>query len=400
VGTFSSNSVEVVSDGTSNAEMIRAFTHLLSSPVPRKVAARDPDAFARKPVCAGPYQLERPFQPGDTEIRVKRFAGYYGKDNTYTAGGAGYADEIVFKVFPDQAAEVAAWQAGQLDIAHVPATELAAVPAQPALAADLVSAPNGSVVYAGTSDGRGQAFANPAFRVALSKAVDRQALNVSISAGGDLPATGFVPPTVGDDQFRANACGANVPARPDVAGARRAYAAGPGQAAPLTFSVNDDFANRKEAEAVSQQWRAALGVNATVVPMQWDEYLATAQGTPGFDGLFLESWRPPYTSIDGYLYQPFDTNGVGQDNWARFTDAGFDEELEHGAREAGGNAPGRYLAYARLEGTLCDRMPMIPLLFRQNHFLVRKARVGSALGTLLERSTGQPMLRELFVRGL
>jgi ABC-type oligopeptide transport system substrate-binding subunit len=166
---------------------------------------------------------------------------------------------------------------------------------------------------------------------------------------------------------------------------------------PVTFAYNDEFGNGAIVTNLAEQLNAGPKVRTALAPMPWEKYSATGEGAPPFTGFFLESWKPGFDAPDPYLYPLFHSNGVGQDNWSHFSDPDFDRLIVREAREAGDD-DARRLEYRRVEGRLCSSMPMIPLLFRQNHFLVRTDRLGSALSAFTERATGQPALRELFHR--
>jgi ABC-type transport system substrate-binding protein len=395
VKVLSANSLEIRL-AASDADFIRVLAQPLAAPVSRKAVSADADAFARRPVCAGPYALAAPYKSGDAEIRLNRFAGYYAKDDTYTRGGSGYADFVTFRVFPKPADAVAAYQAGQIDVTQVPAADLATATAA-AVTGQLLHAPNGSVLYLGLATGKGAPFSDAALRLALSKAVDRGAVRAA-AGGADLPATGFLPPNVGPT-FRTKGCGTNAPATP-TAGSPQGL---PGRAgidslvSPVAFAFNDEFGNGAIAANLADQLAKAPKIRTSLAPMPWEEYSATGEGSPPFNGLFLESWKASYVAGDPYLYPLFHSNGVGQDNWSHFSDPTFDRLIAREAREVG-DETARRLEYRRVEDYLCRSMPMIPLLFRQNHFLVRTDRLGSAIPSFTERATGQPALRELFHR--
>ena len=373
--------------GNNDADFLRTLASLVGAPVPRRLADAAAPVLGTAPVCVGPYQFAVPYAHGTTEITLTRSAHYYGGNNVFTAGGRGYPDTIVFRIYPTEAAEVVAFRAGLLDVAQVPTDLLPTVASN----SDLVSAPNGSIAYLGLPSGAPISPAEAAARVALSAAVDRTALNDKVFDGGDLPATGFIAPTVGDAEFRPNACGSATPASP-VSSAAAAIAL------PTKLYTNSDFANPAEASELVRQLDAQLHVHVSVVTLGWDSYLPAGVGPPGFAGAFLESWNAPVDSADSYLYPLFDSSGVGSDNWSYFSNPYFDNMLEQTARHEDGSVQSLALSYFTLERQLCQNMPMIPLLFRQNHFLIRKDLVGSALGTYLDRATGQPLLRELYLK--
>jgi oligopeptide transport system substrate-binding protein len=376
------------------ADFMRVLAHVATAPVPRQGETADADRFARQPECAGPYRLEGEWAPKAGQIVLKRFDGYYGKNTGYTGGGAGYADTVVFKVFPDRAAAVRAYQAGEVDVAVLGADE---VPAAKAMGADLVVEPRGGVEYLGIPSSL-KPFDVPALRRALSMGLDRQRLIERAMGGAGVPATGFIPPTVGD-VYADGSCGPATPPTGDAAAAKALVESAnrPLSGLRVKLYFNDEFGNGAIAKDVADQWREVFGLETELVAQAWDNYVVKGQSNEGFDGMFRESWRGDYAGADAYVYPLFHSSGIGRDNLARFSDGKFDRALDRGARETTDDTARRF-DYRNSEKTLCESMPMIPLAFATGATLVRKARLDSAVDGFTERSNGLPALRELYVK--
>jgi oligopeptide transport system substrate-binding protein len=169
-----------------------------------------------------------------------------------------------------------------------------------------------------------------------------------------------------------------------------------GQRFPFYF--NDEFQNRAMVEAVARQWEAAFGLHAVPTPVDLSKLAATGSGPGGFDGPFRFSWAAPYSTQDGYLGPLFLSGAIGQDNFSRYRDNTFDRRLERTARTEV-NDLRRAADYASLERMLCRDVPMAPVTFGQNEFVIRTDRVGSATGAFIDHATGWPVLRELYIRG-
>ena len=382
-------------------DLVRVFAHPIAAPLPRalvrrlRLANRD-EEFARQPLCTGPYRMAEPWEPGDPEIRLVRFDGYYGRNSAYTRGGRGYADEIVFRIYPDLAAQMAAFAAGEVDVAHVPedrlveARTLGLVVDTPTLRLDYIGVPMS-----------GELFDVRTVRVALSRVVDRARIASEVYHGGREPATGILPPALGDAIFREDACGPNAPASGSserLTGAGRDAVealTAPGLEVPFYF--NDEFGHRAVVESIARDWEQALGTRTRLVPMEWEAYIQQATGPAGFDGPFRMSAAAPFPSAHEFLGPLFDSAAIGSTNLARFDDATYDRNLERRARRA--NTPeDQALEYRALEDAICSEMPVIPVVWGATHYLFRTDRVGSAIGTFTARTSAQPVLRELFVR--
>jgi ABC-type transport system substrate-binding protein len=368
------------------ADFLRLLTSRLVTPVPRAAASGDATAFARRPVCAGPYALAAPYTTGDTTIRLRRSSSYTPVDPTLSNGGRGYADAVEFHVFADAAAAAAAQQRGEVDVAT-------ARPSDP----DAEAGPGALVEYVGLPTATTPVFDKPVVRRALAKALDRQALVDTVFPGTRAPATGFLPPTT-LPVFREGACGEALPVRGDVKAARTDLA-GAGvdlRAVQVSFYVNDDGRNLQLAREVAAQWKAAFGLTARPVTLPFDAFLTRATSAKGFDGPFRYSWATPYPDPDGSLYPLFASDRIGRDNVARFSDPQVDRVLVRQAREAE-VADDRKADYRRAEQLLCDAMPMIPLTFSLSRYLVATS-VGAADGPLVDRTSGQFLTREAYLR--
>lgn len=374
-----------------NAEFLRVLSLPLAAPVPRRLPDRD-DRFADKPVCAGPYELVRPYRRGDATIELRRFEDYYGSNDAFTGAGRGYADTIEFRLLPTAEAGLAAFRAGQLDVAHLPETASSTAVA----AGQLVRAALPQVELLGLPSGDA-AFADPGLRAVLSRALDRRALVEQVYGGGRLPAGRFVPPALTTEAVPA-ACQQAVPERgTPLTAADRALVA-PLLAREHELVVNDDFRNVALARAVAEQWRDALGLRVKVAGVPWSRYVPQVAGAQGARTLFRESWQPAFPSPDALLFPLFHSRSIGQDNWARFSDRDFERRLDRVAREQTEDRL-RAQQYAGLEASLCESLPLLPLTFGQEEYLVRTERVAAAGGTFVDKATGRLNLRELFVRG-
>ena len=376
------------------AEFIRMLAHPLSSPISKEAAEADPVAFARLPVCAGPYRLSEPWSAGqDSTVRLTRFDDYKPVNEGYTAAGRGYADEIEFRMFADRQVEYDEFLTGGLDAAHVPRAQIADPERTTGV---LVQSPSPTLEYIGLPTAVAP-FDDVNVRRALSQAIDRQVIVAAAYTGAAVPARGILPPTLGDT-YRESACGGLVPVTADVDAARATLSASGvdlnGRRIALTF--NDEFGHRALVEAVAQQWKAAFAVEVELVPLAWESYIALGEGVAGFDTPFRLSWVAEYPSADAYLAPLFSSTNIGRTNLTRFDDPEFDRILDRVARRA--VDPGdRRLDYQRLEDLACDQMPLIPVVFPTTNHLVSED-LASARGGFADSITADLLLRELYRR--
>lgn len=360
------------------SDFVRVLTSPVTAPVSQAAVERDPDGFARNPVCVGPYVLDTAYSPGDTTIRLVRSEAYTPVESSRTRGGASYADVVELLVLPDAEAAAAAVLAGKADVAAARPSDVAE--SGPGVALEYLGLPT---AVAG--------FDDAAVRRALALAIDREELVRRVFPGTRAAATGFLPPVTD------STC-AGLPADGDVDGARallRSIGADlSGVRVPLLF--NDELRNGALVAEVARQLREAVGLTAVPTPLSYAEFLARGTGTRGFEGMFRFSWSVPHSSVDGYLHPLFSSDRIGRDNLSRFSDPDVDRVLDRVAREAEDDED-RALGYARVTELLCEKMPMVPLTTSLSRWVLSD-RVASATGSVVDASTGELLVRELFLR--
>jgi ABC-type oligopeptide transport system substrate-binding subunit len=366
-------------------------------------------------VCVGPYVLSKAYNGGERQIRLQRSQHYYAQNVGYTAGGAGYADAIVFTVYPTAAAALTAYQRGQVDVVSVPRDAVGSVRDT----GSLVLGPATAVEYLGLPGATTGPFADPDVRLALSQALDRTALVREVFGPAASPASGFEPdalaiqegPSLEGRNTKAAplaSCDTRTPARPDVAGAKAHLAAAarrPG-AKPLTgftLDVNDDAPYPAMARALAAQWKATLGLDVKVVTTPWNAYVAKAGSSAGFDTPFRIRWSSDAAAPDttfndqqSYLGSLFAPDNTTTGNWARFNDRPFSFGLTEDAAGMTDVAQ-RGLAFGKLADILCQQLPILPLVQERPAFLVRSSAVGKARAVPVGRD-GVLLLRELYLR--
>jgi oligopeptide transport system substrate-binding protein len=373
-------------------DFLRVLTDLMSTPIPKREVALDETAFAHRPVCAGPYRMTKPFLPGDTTIRLERTPHYAPRNSAFTNGGRGYPDAVEFHIYGTQAEEYAAFRAGEVDVAHVPRAKLADARSHPA---ELVQVPGSRLDYIGLPVTTG-VLKNVDLRRALSQAIDREALAKGPYGGARVPAGSLFPPTL-VPLYRPDACGDLAPAGGDVRAARASLAKSglAPKSVRIRLAFNDEFGNRAVMAAVADQWRRALGISVDLRPTSWDSLLSTATHPPGFTTAYRMSYQPLYVSGDRVLTDLFDSRGLGVTSYTGFQSQAFDDDLARARRVDDDRE--RQSDLQRLEKTACATSSVVPLEFGLTSIVITPDRVQSARGPLTDATTGEALLRELFV---
>ncbi|MCW2545303.1 MAG: hypothetical protein JWM40_2855 [Frankiales bacterium] len=363
-----------------------AFVERLSEPV-TAVTPRGTTGSS-SPRCVGPY-VQHP--AGGAVVTLTRNSSYYNGNSSYDDGGRGYADSVTFRVLPTRADAATAFRSGKVDIAPLPDAELGRpLPA----GTTRIDAPNGFVEYVGLPlAGSANPYADPAVRQAMSRAIDRVALSKAAYGGGALPASGFVPPTAGP-AYAPGACGPSTGA--DLPSLRATVAAATLGKPLLTLSFPDVDANARVARELQRQWQTGLGLRVQLDPLSPNAFLQKATSAAGFAGAFLEGWQGLSPSADDTLGPLLSSAGTGTSNLAHFVSPPFERALTD-ARQAEDDK-GRQLAYRNLEQRACESLPLIPLVFRQWHYLVRTSRLSSSNPSWTDRATGLLDLRDVWLR--
>lgn len=145
------------------------------------------EAFAQKPVGAGPYELA---EYTVDKIVLKRFEAYWG-DQAPLA-------EVDFVAFPETAARMTALVAGDLDIASdIPIDQLPVLENYQDINASVIPIENIHVYTFKTND-ETSIMSNIKFRQALTHAIDRETLISGLWNGNALEAKGLQLPSFGD----------------------------------------------------------------------------------------------------------------------------------------------------------------------------------------------------------
>jgi len=219
-------------------------------------------------------------------------------------------DAVVFSML-DEAVAFAEYEAGNLDSAAVPGTDLDRVKADPTLSAELYNGVNLCSYYYGFNT-TAPVVSDARVRRALSMAVDRQALIDNVLKGGQIPAQWFARPGLaGAPTLETHP---DLGIMTDVEGAKaelQAYLDENGVTAEeldLTLMFNTSSGHQKIAEAIQQMWKDNLGVNVKLVNQEWAVYLATTKGadTPQ---IWRMGWCPDYPDINNYDREVFSANG-------------------------------------------------------------------------------------------
>jgi oligopeptide transport system substrate-binding protein len=366
------------------AELPAVLAHpAAGSAIPQEEVEKGAEAFAASPVCTGPYSISAPWQKGQ-DLRVKRFEGYAANSVVHSRGGAGYADEIVFKPVADSIQGYELLEAGEVQISEVPVERLTQARR---VEGRVESQANGTVAYLGIPVAKSP-FENRDLRRALALAIDRQRIVRDVLAGSRLEALGFLPPTAGPVS-KDTRCDEMKP-QGDLDQAGQALKTSGIDPGPLNLKLYyNDGGSGHDAwmKVVSEQWQKNLGIGSTLQSDEWGKYLDFL--VQGADGPFRLAWAVEYPSPESFFGPIFSTGSL--DNYTRFSNAEFDDLLKKARATAPDQA--RRNLYAQAAQVLCREVPVVPMWFSTNHFAFHPSITAAATGRL--DFFGDPILREI-----
>jgi len=271
----------------------------------------------------------------------------------------------------DESAQLANYEAGLLDIADPPVTELDRIKADPVLSKEL-STPGQLCTYYYGFNVTKPPFDDANVRKAFSWAIDRTAIVDNVTKGGQIPARWFTRPglTAAPDPAQGDDFGPPVTA--DVAKAKEFLAAssyGSADKLPeITLMVNQVEGHVRIAEAIQQMWKENLGVNVNLVTQEWKVFLETlAQDPPQ---VWRLGWCYDYPDASNFAKDVFRSDS-GNNN-TRWVNADYDKLVDEAAIET--DQQKRHDMYVQSEKMLVDEFAaIIPIYWYTNVDLTKPA---------------------------
>jgi oligopeptide transport system substrate-binding protein len=250
-------------------------------------------------------------------------------------------EEIVFRML-DESPAFAEYEAGNLDVAGVPLSEIDRVKADPKLSQELKIAPILCTYYYGFNVTK-PPFDDARMRLAFSLAVDRKAIVENVTKGGQEPAQWFSRPGLQAAPTLQTHPNLGVKYDPERAKQlfqevlKEKYGGDVKNLPPITLMVNQVEGHIKIAEAIQQMWKEVLGVDVKLETQEWKVYLKTLQTDP--PQVWRLGWCQDYPHASNFLkdvfYSTSDNNHTkwGNPEFDRLVDQALRETDENKARE-------------------------------------------------------------------
>ena len=344
--------------------------HPALSPVP-DCALEDFDTFFFAPVGNGPFKMDGKWEDGQ-QINLVRF-------DDYSYGEKAKLDGIHFNIQKDVQTAYTEFQAGNLDVAQVPTTQLKDAISQYGESEDGYTATTGKEVLTGDElsiyylmlNVNDEQLKDKDLRHALSLAINRQAICDTVFEGTREPAGGIVPPGIkgyvenewADSRYDVDAAkkilDEKYPA--DANGKRNLSIA-------LTYNLDGD--HKAVMEMVMADW-SALGIETSSNTAEWASILSNTYPNADFQVGRL-GWIADYPIMDNFLYPLFVTGG--DNNYGQYSNADVDKGLLEARAIASDDD--RVAKYQEVDKLIAEDMPVIPL-FYYKHQMVCSQRVKS-----------------------
>jgi len=198
-------------------------------------------------------------------------------------------------------------------------------------------------------------------RQALNLAVDKESIARYLLRAGQRPARSFVPPIL--PGYTPPEGPAYHPEHARRLLADAGYPGGRGFPR-LALLYNSSGSHQQIAEAIQHMWKAELGIHIALTNQEWGVYQTSMQNRD-YD-IARSSWVADYADPSSFLDCFATGSGNNRTGWSH---AGYDEQLALAARETD---PIRRMALLREAERIlvCDEMPILPLYFYVNAYVV------------------------------
>ncbi|MFI6127930.1 ABC transporter substrate-binding protein [Micromonospora sp. NPDC051141] len=268
-------------------------------PLPDAFFATTPAEFGKKPIGNGPVKLVS--WQDDVEIKLTRFDDYSLRDKMKIK-------DVTVKIYQDDTAAYNDLLANNLDFQQqVPVSSLAGDKWKTDLGERAIqtTVPSTGIIAFPIYDKR---FTNPKLRKAISLSIDRQAITDKIFFGNRKPADSWANPlTPGAEPGNCTAC------KFDVAQAKQLLQEAGGFQGKLTLSYNADASHKEWMEAVAQQIKTNLGIDAVAVGVPTFAVFRANINNYKMTGMYRAGWQQDYPDVENWINPLYVTGGSSND---------------------------------------------------------------------------------------
>ncbi|MFC0031197.1 ABC transporter substrate-binding protein [Micromonospora chaiyaphumensis] len=268
-------------------------------PLPDAFFATTPAEFGKKPIGNGPVKLVS--WQDDVELKLTRFDDYSLRDKMKIK-------DVTVKIYQDDTAAYNDLLAGNLDFQQqVPVSSLAGDKWKTDLGERAIQTtiPSNGIIAFPIYDKR---FQNKDLRRAISLSINRQEVTDKIFFGNRKPADSWANPlTPGATPGDCTAC------KFDPTEAKRLLQQAGGFQGKLTLSYNADASHKEWMEAVAQQIKTNLGIDAVAVGVPTFAVFRANINAYKMTGLYRAGWQQDYPDVENWINPLYVTGGSSND---------------------------------------------------------------------------------------
>ena len=301
---------------------LAAMTLWVGVPLQEKWITMEGATEAANYVSSGPFILDT--WDHNSQIILKPNPEWYGDVKPTLT-------EIRMSMRTDVTARQAAYETGEIDImGGVPASDIERIKGDPVLSLEYSEQPGLTFTYYNLNNKEGPT-ANKNFRIALTQAIDKEALIAAAAGGLATPASVPVMPGIpGYDE-------SIVPYPFDLEAAKASMATalqelGVGSAAELgklKFGYNTEGTHADRVAFLAEAWRQAFGLEFDQIGSEFPTFID--QRHLGVYTIARSGWGADYPHANNQLSGLFTCDGGNNDN--QYCNPAFDELLVQAAAE-------------------------------------------------------------------
>jgi len=266
-------------------------------------------------------------------------------------------DQVVMR-FLDEDTQAASFEAGELDVSAVPASQYERIISDETLSSELYQGPGTCTYYYGFNVTKAP-FDDPRAVRAFSMAIDRDLITSEVTGRGETPAGMFTLPTLNAAPNQTDFADDSIGYDPEAAKALwDEYLADVGKTnADITVTLlhNNSALHAAIAQAIQAMWSDTLGVNVQISAQEFGVYLEQRRDAD----IFRAAWCFDYPDANNFMFDVFHSS-VDPDN--HFNNADYDKLVEEAAVETDTTA--RIALYAQAEKILVnDAASIAPIYY-------------------------------------
>jgi oligopeptide transport system substrate-binding protein len=315
-------------------------------PLPDAFFSGSAEEFGKKPIGNGPVKFVS--WENNVAIKLTRFDDYQLRDKMKIK-------DVTVKIYQDDTAAYSDLVSNNLDFQQqVPVSAIAGDKWKADLGDRAVpsTVPSTGIIAFPIYDKR---FADPKLRRAVSLSINRQEITDKIFFGNRKPADSYANPlTPGAQSGSCTACQFNVDE------AKRLLAEAGGFQGEMVFYYNADASHKDWMEAVAQQVKTNLGINARAEGVPTFAVFRQNINAHKMKGPYRAGWQQDYPDVENWINPLYVTGGSSNDGLYS------NKQVDALAKEASAapNLEASHAKFAEATKLIDQDVPAMPIYFQ------------------------------------